>query len=66
MCKYCDVNNYKKYTDGNKILYLDYECYTSLSIVFNPNTNKFSVVAGGEGTAETELNYCPKCGRKLT
>ena len=66
MCEYCDVNKYEDNWDGRKTLHLGWDCYTSLDMYYNHHTNKFSIASSGEGEVETELNYCPKCGRKLT
>lgn len=66
MCEYCNIDKYENYSDGIKRLRLGWDYYTSLEMWFNPKDNKFSIVAFDEGKVETELNYCHKCGRKLT
>lgn len=66
MCEYCNIAQYEDDLDGIKRLRLGWDCYTSLEMQFNPSNNKFSMVASGEGEVKTELDYCPKCGRKLT
>lgn len=66
MCEYCNVDKYNYYSEGIMNLRLGANCHTCLNIEFDSNSNKFFMVADGEGAAKTEIYYCPKCGRKLT
>lgn len=66
MCECCNIDKYSRSLEGITDLTLDWNHYTKLSIEFDSNDNKFFMVAAGEGTAKTEICYCPKCGRKLT
>ena len=69
MCEYCNPKKYKDDYYGNddfdRELEIEYNCYTSLCMLWNSKTNKFGICAIDEGEAATNINFCPKCGRKL-
>ena len=67
MCKYCNVNEYEDIWFGTKKeLVVGDAPYTTLSIEYSPKENEFTMVAEGDSRATMQLEYCPKCGRKLT
>ena len=68
-CKWCNAELYKeKYYgdfDFDMEQTLDGCNYTGLSMLWNSKINKFGICASGEGEVVANINYCPKCGRKL-
>ena len=66
MCKYCNADNYSYHIEGVKELTLGFKHFTGLRMRFHSENNKFTLVADGEGEVEMEIDYCPKCGRKLS
>lgn len=64
-CKFCDLANYSDDEGNKRFLELGYDCYTSLTMFYNNKRGTFWIAAYGEGEVEIEINYCPKCGRKL-
>lgn len=76
-CKYCDFKNPKdgqKYTAGlypvGKPLSYSEDGYIIMShkngCPANPDENKYQIEFDLFGVGiYTEINYCPKCGRKL-
>ncbi len=69
MCDWCDSKLYEsKYYgsyDFDKELEIVGDNLVVLSMVWNSQTNKYGIYAGGEGEVVEEINFCPKCGRKL-
>lgn len=68
-CKWCNTELYKEEYYGDAAFDMEQpieeDDYTRLSMLWNSKTNKFGLCAGGESEAVVNINYCPKCGRKL-
>ena len=67
-CKWCNTELYKLgYSDYDfdKILDIDGDNLTVLSMLWNSKLNKYALCAGGESETIVNINYCPGCGRKL-
>ena len=65
MCEYCDTSKYVRTCDGYLKNELAEGDYIKLSMIYDPKTNKFWLEASGDGEAIIDINFCPKCGRKL-
>ena len=65
MCEYCDTSKYVHTFDGDLKNQLAEGDYIALSMIYDPKTNKFWLKASGDGEAIIDINFCPKCGRKL-
>lgn len=69
MCDWCDPKLYESkyygFYDFDKELGIAVDNMTALSMVWNSQTNKYGIYASGEGEVAEEINFCPKCGRKL-
>lgn len=69
MCDWCDPKLYESeyygVYDFDKEQEIIGDDYIVLSMVWNSTTNKYGIHAGGEGEVVEEINFCPKCGRKL-
>lgn len=68
-CKWCNTELYKEEYYGDAAFdmeqLIEKDDYKRLSMLWNSKTNKFGLYAGGESEAVANINYCPKCGRKL-
>lgn len=69
MCDWCDPKLYESEYYGlcnfDKEQEIIGDDYILLSMVWNSTTNKYGILACGEGEVVEEINFCPKCGRKL-
>lgn len=66
-CKYCNLKNYTESWLSSQTYYcLAKEPYTTLEMMHDNNTGKYSLIANGDYVASIEINFCPICGRKLT
>ena len=71
-CPYCDLGNYTKrefseYDDYPHDAYyvITKEPWTSLMITHNSKTGRYGLVANGDYSPGVDIDFCPKCGRKL-
>lgn len=60
MCKYCEVKENEGWFDCGERFEYD-------NVIYKTDSGKYLIDAGVSGLDNyIELNYCPKCGRKLT
>lgn len=68
-CDWCDTELYEPSYYGNADFDMEQEIsdgdWVHLFMLWNPKINKFGMYASGEGEAVVNINFCPKCGRKL-
>lgn len=68
-CDWCDTEMYKLCYYGDADFDMEHELegdnLTCLSMLWNSKSNAFGLYAGGESEATANINFCPKCGRKL-
>lgn len=73
MCDWCDTSEYENtyYGDGDfdKEIEIangeDNGGMVYLYMLYNTKTNKYGIYANGEGEAVTDIEFCPRCGKKL-
>lgn len=71
-CDWCDLDKYTKHESSK---YDDYphDAYyvitkapwTSLMMTHNSKTGKYGIVANGDYSPGVNIEFCPKCGRRL-
>lgn len=68
-CDWCNTDLYKATYYGDADFDMEHaiegDNLVCLSILWNSKSKKFGLYAGGESEAFVNINYCPKCGRKL-
>ena len=65
MCKVCDITTFTENWDGRLKLELANGSYTTLSIMYDRRNKDWVLMASGEGSAESNISFCPNCGEKL-
>ena len=66
MCNECNIDKYdESYVKDESYRILASGNYSTLAIVYNKETKKFSLRASGDDHTDLIINHCPCCGRKL-